>query len=272
VAVGDLLGDGSLQVVLSWHDGQRTDPLKGSQWFRVPADPQGDWVWEKIHDFSSEEQIDLGDIDGDGDLDIQMGSFWLRNDGGGRFTREAAVVLGEGDVDRVRLADIDGDGDLDVVIGAEHAKPLVWGEHPGGDGGGVWRQHLIAEDFRHMSVDVGDLDRDGDIDVVSGEHQGRGRVTIYRNDGAGAAWTRQVADAGSAPEEDDSVMGQALDLVGLSEPEATIDHHNGTRLVDLDGDGDLDIVSLGWTPASVVIYENLSGGQRGLRADLRERD
>jgi hypothetical protein len=272
VAVGDLLGDGSLQVVLSWHDGQRTDPLKGSQWFRVPADPQGDWVWEKIHDFSSEEQIDLGDIDGDGDLDIHMGSAWLRNDGDGRFTHQPAVVLSGGDVDRVRLADIDGDDDLDVVIGAEHAKRLVWGEHPGGDGRGVWREHLIAEDFRHMSVDVGDLAGDLDVDVVSGEHQGRGRVTIYQNDGAGAAWTRQVVDAGSASDEDDTVVGRALELIGLSEPEAMIDHHNGTRLVDLDGDGDLDIVSLGWTPASVVVYENLSGGQRGLRADLRQRD
>jgi hypothetical protein len=271
VAVGELLADGSLQVVLSWHDGQRTDPVKGSQWFKVPADPHTHWVWEKIHDFSSEEQIDLGDIDGDGDLDVHMGSAWLRNDGRGRFTRQPAVALSEGDVDRVRLADIDGDRDLDVVIGTEHAERLVWGEHPGGAGRGTWREHRIAADFRHMSVDVADLDDDGDIDVVSGEHQGRGRVTIYQNDGDGASWTRQVVDPGSAPEEDDSMVARALDLVGLSDPEAGIDHHNGTRLVDLDGDGDLDIISLGWTPASVVVYENLSDG-RGLRADLRRPD
>ncbi len=248
-AVGELLANGT-QVVLSWHNGYRTKPVHGTQWYRVPGSPEEPWVWEQVHPFSNEEGIALGDIDGDGDLDIHLGTKWLRNDSAGRFTLIDALSLTDGEPDRVRLADIDANGDLDVVVGAEHARRLVWGENPGGDGTGPWREHLIAEDFNHMSLDVGDLDRDGDPDVVSGAHKGRGKVNVYENLGRGESWQRHVVDAG-AP--------------GL-------DHHDGTILADLDGDGDLDIASVGWKPVSLVIYENLAltwGGWGGARRDAQ---
>jgi hypothetical protein len=260
---GRLLADGNIQVVLSWHNGQRTEPFKGTQWYGVPHDPREPWIWEQIHEFSNEEEIDLGDIDGDGFLDIHLGTAWLRNDGG-VFHREGGVVLSEGEVDRVRLADINGNGALDVVIGAESADRLVWGEHPGGDGRGVWREHLIAADFLHMSLDVGDLDGDGDIDVVSGEHKGRGRVVVYENTGRGEVWRPHVVDPGAARRERKVWVERLLQLIGWSENEpVAIDHHDGTQLVDLDLDGDLDIVSLGWQHRTVVIYENLAryGGE-----------
>jgi hypothetical protein len=34
------------------------------------------------------------------------------------------------------------------------------------------------------------------------------------------------------------------------------EHHNGAHVADIDGDGDLDIVSIGWTHGRVVLYEN----------------
>ena len=63
----------------------------------------------------------------------------------------------------------------------------------------------------------------------------------------GESWQRHVVDAG-AP--------------GL-------DHHDGTILADLDGDGDLDIASVGWESVSLVIYENLALTWGGARRDAQ---
>lgn len=59
----------------------------------------------------------------------------------------------------------------------------------------------------------------------------------FENVDRGESWTPHVIDAG---------------------PRHVIDHHNGTRLVDIDADGDLDIVSIGWNNPTVWLYENLA--------------
>jgi hypothetical protein len=238
-AVGRLDGDG-VQVVLSWHNGARASPRIGTEWLRVPKDVSRDWKLEKLSEFSNEEDIALGDIDGDGRLDIHLGSHWLRNSGSGRFDLKTGMTVTAGSVDRLRLADIDNDGDLDVVAGFERTRKLAWAENGTPGNGRPWKVHPIAAEFLHMSLNVGDIDGDGDIDVVSGAHRGRGEVVIYENSRNGMTWNRHIVDRG-APD---------------------VDHHMGTHLVDLDADGDLDIISVGWNPTSVTIYENLPIGTK----------
>jgi hypothetical protein len=159
----------------------------------------------------------------------------LRQDAVGVFSTQNGVPLATGVPDRIVLADVDGDDDLDAVIGIEFGQRLVWGENTAQ--GATWTEHLIATDMDYFSVDAADLDGDGDVDVVGGAHQGDGEVSLYENDGSGGSWTTHVVDPG--------------------EP-GVIDHHDGTRLVDMDLDGDLDIISIGWTRRSLVIYENLA--------------
>ena len=71
------------------------------------------------------------------------------------------------------------------------------------------------------NLDLGDLDRDGDYDLVTNEHKGSVyKLQIFENDGSGN-FTEHIIDTGK-------------------------ESHLGTRLADMDGDGDLDIVSAAW--------------------------
>lgn len=235
-AVGQVIAGGGPEVVLSWHQGSAATWM-----FTVPADPTtAAWPLTAISSTTNQEQSPIGDIDGDGDVDVHLGDDWLRQDPGGTFSTQPGVPLTSGVPDRVVLSDLDGDGDSDVVIGIEFANRLVWGENS--NDGANWTEHEIATDVDYFSVDAADLDGDGDIDVVGGAHQGSGEVFVYENDGQGTSWVTHTVDPGDSNQ---------------------IDHHDGTQLVDLDLDGDLDIISIGWTLRSLVIYENLAIGGDG---------
>ncbi|MCP4203257.1 MAG: hypothetical protein GY769_15140 [bacterium] len=232
VSLHQVIAGGQEEIILSWHNGG-----SGTAMLSIPDDPTtAAWPLTVLSATTNQEQVPTGDLDGDGDLDIHLGTSWLRQDAGGVFSTQSGITLSGGGVpDRVVLADLDDDGDLDVVIGVEFASTLVWGENDGA--GGTWTEHAIATDFDYFSVDARDVDGDGDIDVVGGAHQGSGEVSIYANNGTGTAWTTHVVDSGTS---------------------AAVDHHDGTILVDMDLDRDLDIVSVGWTKRSLVIYENLA--------------
>jgi hypothetical protein len=79
-------------------------------------------------------------------------------------------------VHRAMAADMDGDGDLDIVAcallpGASNADDatlpaLVWLEQTKP---GVFVRHTIEMGFpRHATLDVADVDGDGDVDIVTG--------------------------------------------------------------------------------------------------------
>ena len=227
-----------LRVALSWHrDGG------GIQALNVPADPvRGPWTSTLLSTTMSSppqgEDLDHGDIDRDGDLDLLLGDVWLRNDGS-KWSTFRMDKITEGDPDRVDLADINGDGRLHAVISLENSTDVWWLE-AGEDPTSKWTRHKIdVIAGQGFSMDTADFDGDGDPDVVIGEHRGKqeNRVVLFENVNAGAAWKQHVIDTGG---------------------KGTIDHHDGTQAVDLDGDGDLDIISIGWYNPKVWVYENKS--------------
>lgn len=227
---GVALVDGG--VALSWHQ-----PDLDLERLSVPSNPSSDtWSLDSLSTVSEDEALSAGDIDGDGDEDLFLGSQWLRNDGGS-WSRFQAIPASAGlptNPDRNRLADVDGDGDLDAVVGFEgDSVPVVWLEAPS-DAARIWTVHTIASAVGGgYSLDVGDLDNDGDPDVVLGEHQGATRLLAYENEGG--TWSEHLIHPGGTG----------------------FDHHDGSRLVDLDRDGDLDIISIGWfNPSKVWVWEN----------------
>ena len=88
-----------------------------------------------------------------------------------------------------------------------------------------------------MSLSVADMDRDGDPDLVVGEHNYKepatAKLIIFENLGAGKRWRQHVVHTGD-------------------------EHHDGAVTIDIDSDGDWDIISLGWSHPNVLLYENLA--------------
>ena len=177
--------------------------------------------------------VALGDVDGDGDLDAFVvngtagNKVWLNN-GSGVFT-DSGQSLGTSTSKGVALGDLDGDGDLDAFVANGPDLPdKVWLNN----GAGVFTdsgQSLGA--LWSEKVALGDLDGDGDLDAVVATINSNSRVWL--NDGSGA-----FTDS-----------GQSVGALG----------DNAVALGDLDGDGDLDAYFSQFASPNTVWFNNGSG-------------
>jgi hypothetical protein len=240
IAVGRFaLGEG-LSVALSWHrDGE------GVQMLGIPENPIAQASeWQRISSASQDEALSSGDIDRDGDIDLLLGTRWLRNEGD--HWTEITLFETADKPDRNRLADMNGDGRLDAIIGYEAISKegaVAWYEQ-GADASDYWREHVVVRVTGPMSLDIAEMDRDGDLDITVGEHDldnpAAARLLVLENiDGMGREWRQQVVYIGD-------------------------EHHDGAQAADINNDGDVDIVSIGWSHRRVLLYENLTSECTGM--------
>jgi hypothetical protein len=182
-------------------------------------------------------EIEIGDVDGDGHLDLvsvgdhgsplvgtdQHGIMVWLGDGAGGFALEMAGDFGYGGV---ALGDVDGDGRLDVAYGIHHdwsssdlGDQLL--EVALGDGSGAgwtaWDDGLAGsgETWGMFSTDLADIDGDADLDVASVGFGCCAGLHVYRSLGDGG-WRQSFGLLGG---------NSGMDLV----------------FGDLDGDGDADL-------------------------------
>lgn len=176
------------------------------------------------------------DLDADGGLDLvvaNLGSFqpldhsqgavtWVRllPDG----TTENRVILdGVGRVSDVRPADFDGDGDIDLVVAEfgwrKTGRVLILWQHYDAEGVSVFTPEVVDERHGAIHVPVVDIDKNGHLDFLVLFSQEFEEVDAFLNLGGGRFERQVVFMAG------DPGFGSS-----------------GIDLVDVDQDGDLDVL------------------------------
>ncbi|MEO9485671.1 MAG: FG-GAP-like repeat-containing protein [Ekhidna sp.] len=122
--------------------------------------------------------VDLADLDGDGDMDIFASngydsptaeSYVFINNGSGTFTDNGQNVA-TGSNYASFLGDIDSDGDVDVVSGGYISYPKLWVND--GSANFAFDHDIPTIATEYSSVNIGDLDGDGDQDIVIGDYYG----------------------------------------------------------------------------------------------------
>lgn len=163
----------------------------------------------------------FGDFNGDGRVDAASSTTniirWWVGSGGATPTWTPAILSATNGADFIEPVDLDRDGDLDLVGLNYNELNLRWWENRNTNGS-LWVARTIyqggASAEGPTAFAVGDVDRDGDLDVAATIKSGA--VRWYQNGGGATNWTTNIVET-------------------AFEDGATI------CLADLDGDGDLDI-------------------------------
>ena len=223
--IADMDGDGSLDIVM-----RSLIPNQIHLFFQNSLASYS----HKIIDTNIEqsEGLGVGLIDSDALPDISYTGHWLKSPANPRVQDYTKLNI-DSDYKNINqntkeaIGDIDGDGLNDVIIApAEEFRnggnaALAWYKNPGNISAANWQKHtILALTNNTHTVKLGDIDLDGDLDVVTGIPWSNSvssiSVNVHYNNGGGLFGVDQRV-----------VTGKGL--------------YSGV-LYDIDGDDDLDII------------------------------
>ncbi len=193
----------------------------------------------------------FGDINGDGRGDIVLAKGWLEAPTDplkGKWTWHPEFDLGSASCP-VLVVDVNGDGLNDLIVGQSHAYGLDWYEQRIVGGKRTWIKHPIDPyNSQYHDLAWADIDGDGKPELITGKryraHCGHDpgeydNVGIYYFKWTGENFAKQVIDFGPA---------RVASGCGIM-----------FQVVDIDGDGRLDIVAPG--KDGLYLFKNLGIAQ-----------
>lgn len=242
-AFGDLDGDGDFDLLVGIGESLLGGPTPGiTKGFRNSGTPDSAYftldnlLVTNIADIGLNAYPTLADLDDDGDLDLLLGRdlqtlVYYKNNGTSASplwqtsSTPFNVVESSTYWKNPTFCDIDGDGDLDLIYGTSGGK-LYYYQNVGTKLAPSFQINnnyfkIIKNAGNASTVSLADYDNDGDYDLISGDWQGN--FNYFRNDGTSSS---PMFVSSSAP-------FTSFDPGSYSSPIFT----------DLDGDGDIDIVS-----------------------------
>tara|TARA_B100000575_G_scaffold27000_1_gene18229 strand:- start:37269 stop:39185 length:1917 start_codon:yes stop_codon:yes gene_type:complete len=231
----------------------------------------------------------IEDVDKDGDLDIISASYlddkiaWYENDGNiiPTFSTHVVSTAANGAV-LVVAGDLDNDGDIDIISACYDNNSIVWYEN---DGNIIptFSSHVVSTNVNGaVSVDLGDIDSDGDIDIISAGFKDNA-IYWHQNDGKpNPSFSFKVVSktpvevrsisigdfnqdgnldisSASVKEDEIAIYKNSGTLDPLFTKEIVSNNADGAYYIyssDINGDGNEDLVSASIYDDKIAWYEN----------------
>ena len=288
VLTADLDGDGQLDLVCS--------NLEDFTMNVFLARPRGAFALESTSTLGNAvtlfgtKSLAHGDLDGDGDLDLIAGNglnaslTQILQDGAGFFFPQESFAKGASEVVDLELADLNGDGRLDIIspsdeiVGGEGEFTAVFLQNDDGGFNDVADQRLVvgvALYHNPTSVAVGDLDLDGDVDVVVGNRGTKGlaegrSLTVFHGSPSGLSTTPDVTlDGAGTPLQPVDVVVCDLNADGFPDlAEASLNNEDEPAVAH----AGIFLSASGTLPSAPSNLFPISNGPSALDAEDLDRD
>ena len=187
-----------------------------------------------------QRELEIVDFDGDGDLDILTSSpsnsniTWFQNLGGTNFNIKTIDV--QGTTWGLKVIDLDQDGIMDILANRDGVNDVIWVKPIYNPTDTSFQITVLDSGYGYsFDVNAGDIDGDGDIDVLATDGNNGYLIALF-NDGT-QNFTRQVIDS---------------NLPGA----------DNVNIADMNNDGIIDIVASSWSNSStdgIYVYDGSNG-------------